>query len=76
MNRRNRHETTYDDPGLAVGGGPGKVTEEKQCDELWAGSKQEAFENLLKDKSNSLSCWMWFNRQVAVCQCQRQDLIL
>lgn len=34
MNRLKRHETTYDDPGLAVGGGPGKVTEEKQCDEL------------------------------------------
>lgn len=46
MNQYKRHETTYDDPGLAVGGGPGKVTEEKQCDELWRGNKQEAFVNL------------------------------
>lgn len=69
MNRHNRHETTYDDPGLAVGGGPGKATEEKQCDELWWGSEREAFENLLKDKSNSLSCWMGFmpfNRRATV----------
>lgn len=76
MNRHNRHETTYDDPGLAVGGGPGKVTEEKQRDELWRGSEQEAFENLLKDKSSSLSCWMWFmqfNRRAAVSQYQRQE---
>lgn len=69
MNREKRHETTYDDPGLAVGGGPGKVTEEKQRDELRRGSKQEAFEKLLTDKSNSLSCWMWFmefSRRVTV----------
>lgn len=54
------HERTYEDPGLAVGGGPGKVTEEKQQDELRRGSEQEAFEKLLKDKSSIKWCWLWF----------------
>lgn len=78
MKAQKRHERTYEDPGLAVGGGPGKVTEEKQQDELQRGSKQEAFENLLKDKSTSLWCWLWFmelNRGVAVPQHQRQACI-
>lgn len=78
MKAQKRHESTYEDPGLAVGGGPGKATEEKQQDELRRGSKQEAFENLLKDKSTSLWCWLWFrelNRGVADPQHQRQACV-
>lgn len=78
MKAQKRHERTYEDPGLAVGGGPGKVTEEKQQDELQRGSKQEAFENLLEDKSSSLWCCLWFmelSRGVAAPQHQRQGCI-